>query len=152
MDYYSVLIKVDRANRPTYPPEIKKIMHPELENQAPAEYDLLSINPWLHDKQSTRRDRFIGGEELYSFLKGNNDTLLKTCLTLLDGEQIKRSNPVDFATIFSHRPLFLWASIAEFQDGLLYVPCVCDSGGWLTIFWRKLNHGFFEDCPAGRFN
>ena len=33
-------IRVNRAIRPTYPDWVKEVLHPELENSGPAEYDV----------------------------------------------------------------------------------------------------------------
>jgi hypothetical protein len=43
------LIHVDRSIRPVYLPFVKTVMHPELELTGPVEYDLGTVDPWLHN-------------------------------------------------------------------------------------------------------
>src|ERR1700722_11534777 len=43
------IVRVDRSVRPVYPDFVKTVMHPELEKVGPAEYDLATVDLWLHD-------------------------------------------------------------------------------------------------------
>lgn len=61
------LIRVDRSIRPVYPNWAKTAMYPEMELTGPTEYDLETINSWLHDIQ--KNGRSMEGHKLYKYLK-----------------------------------------------------------------------------------
>lgn len=142
----NTLIRVDRTIKPVYPDWLKKVMHPELEAQGPAEYDLANVEQWLHDGQ--KNGKWIEGNKIYAHLKDND--LLKTCLTLRDGEEIKKNGVEAFRKFFKGKALFLWGSVVQDDDGSLYVPYLRDDGVKVVVYWRRLDDAWHDRYPAGR--
>ncbi|MES3005966.1 MAG: hypothetical protein V4664_03405 [Patescibacteria group bacterium] len=142
----NTLIKVDRTVKPVYPDWVKDVLHPDLEANGPAEYDLANVDQWLHDKQKTGR---IVGNDLYAHLQ--KEDMLKTCLTLRDGEEIRKNGIEAFRKFFKGKALFLWGSVVRRRGGSLRVPYLCDDGGGVVIFWDWLGSDWDDSNPAGRF-
>ena len=142
----NTLIRVDRTQKPEYPSWLKKVMHPEFETQGPAEYDLANVEQWLHDGQ--KGGKWIEGNKIYAHLKDND--LLKTCLTLRDGEEIKKNGVEAFLKLFKGKVLFLWGSVVQRGDGRLYVPCLDVGGDRVVVPWRRLVDVWSDVSPAGR--
>lgn len=142
----NTIIHVDRTVKPIYPDWKKKVMHPELEAQGPAEYDLSNVEQWLHDGQ--KGGKWIEGNKIYAHLKDND--LLKTCLTLRDGEEIKKNGVEAFRKSFKGKALFLWGSVVQYGGGYLYVPYLCDDGDEVVVSWGRLGLDWHDDSPAGR--
>ena len=100
------LIRVDRTQKPIYPDWLKEVMHPDLEANGPAEYDLANIEQWLHDGQ--KDGKWTEGNNIYARLKENENAMLTTCLTLRDGEEIQKNGIAAFRKFFQGKALFLW--------------------------------------------
>ena len=144
----NTLIRVDRITKFVYPDWVKKVMHPELENQGPAEYDLSKVDLWLHEDQ--KDGKWAKGENIYARLKQNNGELLKTCLTLRDSKEIKKNGTEVYRVFFKDKALFLWGSIVQHNNGNFYVPCLRDLGDSVVELWRGLGHDWDGCSPAGR--
>jgi len=142
----NTIIRVDRTVKPVYPDWLKKVMHPELEAQGPAEYDLANVEQWLHDGQ--KGGKWIEGNKIYAHLKDND--LLKTCLTLRDGEEIKKNGVEAFRKFFKGKALFLWGSVVRHDGGSLFVPCLDDGGDRVVVSWGRLGSVWDGSSPAGR--
>jgi len=140
------IIRVDRSVRPVYPDWMKKVMHPELEGAGPSEYDLATVEQWLHDDQ---KKGVVVGNRIYDHLK-KTDTL-KTCLGLRDGEEIKKKGIEVFRKFFGGKAVFLWASVVRRRGGFLDVPCLIGDGGGVVVYWRWLDVGWLGSSPAARF-
>lgn len=144
----NTIIHVDRTQKPDYPSWLKKVMHPELEAQGPVEYDLANVEQWHHDGQ--KGGKWIEGNKIYARLKENDNELLKTCLTLRDGEEIKKNGVEAFRKFFKGKALFLWGSVVQSGDGYLYVPYLHDDGDEVVVSWGRLDYGWRDSYPAGR--
>ena len=141
------LIHVDRSFTPSYPDWMKQIMHPELANTGPAEYDISSVNPWLHPDQDN-----VGtttGKVIYKHLEDNE--MLKSCLNLQDGLAIKAKGIEFFRKHFSGKAVFLWGSVVQNRSGGLYVPCLLEYDGRVVVYWSWLDRDWGGDSPALRF-
>lgn len=143
----NTIIRVDRTVKPTYPDWVKKVMHPELEAQGPAEYDLANVEQWLHDGQ---KGGWTRGENIYAKLKENDNDLLKTCHTLRDGEEIKKNGIETYRKFFKGKVLFLWGSVVQDVDGDLCVPFLYDVSGKVVLSWYGLGFDWDGRNPAGR--
>ncbi len=141
------IIRVDRSVRPVYPDWMKKVMHPELEATGPAEYDLATVQLWLHDGQ--KDGNWVKGQRIYDHLK-KTDTL-KTCLGLRDGEEIKKKGIEVFRKFFGGKAVFLWASVVQDRDGNLRVPYLIVNGGEVVVHWLWLDYDWRVNDPAARF-
>ena len=132
-------VRVDRSVKPKYPDWVKKgkLWHPELECFRPAEYNLRTVKPWLHDDQKY-------GWVLVSFLlnKFKESNASVSCLSLQDGFAIQQKGLAVFRKLFAGKAVFLWGSIAQDINGDLYSPCLFERGdevmmnwSWLTGYW-----------------
>lgn len=144
----NIVIRVDRTIKPTYPDWMTKVIHPELEAQGPAEYDLTNVEQWLHDGQ--KNGKWIEGNKIYAKLQENDNAMLKTCLTLRDGEEIKRNGIETYCKFFKGKALFLWGSVVQRGVGSLYVPFLDDDRGKVVVHWVGLDYGWDGHNPAGR--
>lgn len=142
-----IIVRVDRSIRPVYPDWMKLVMHPELEPTGPAEYDLATIDPWLHDGQ--KNGRSMEGHKLYEYLKENG--MLESCLSLRDGEEIQKKGIAVFRKFFQGKAVFLWKSVVQNRDGDFRVPYLCKTGGWVVMGWSWLDNDWFGSNPALRF-
>ena len=141
------IIRVDRSVRPSYPDWARLVMNPELENTGPAEYDLATVDQWLHDGQ--KNGGYMRGQALYDHLKSNG--LLDSCLGLADGMEIKAKGIAVFRKFFKGNAVFLWRSVVRRSDGSLRVPCLYEGGGELVLFWYWLDNYWRGNGPALRF-
>ncbi len=140
------IIRVDRSIRPSYPDWMQKVMHPELESVGPAEYDISSIEQWLHDGQ--KDGKCIEGNKIYNHLK-KTDTL-KTCLGLRDLEEIQKKGIAFFRKHFKGKEVFGWAGIGLERDGNLLVPSLYERGDEVILRWRWTDPAF--GTAATRFS
>jgi hypothetical protein len=141
------LIRVDRSIRPVYPDWVKTVMHPELELTGPVEYDLGTIDPWLHDGQ--KNGRSMEGHKLYEYLKEKK--MLESCLSLRDGEEIQKKGLAVFRKFFQGKAVFLWKSVVQSRDGDLRVPYLCGDDDEVVVHWSWLDNSWFDCNPALRF-
>lgn len=144
----NTLICVDRSVKPVYPDWMEKVIHPELEAQGLGEYDLSKVEQWLHDGQ--KGGKWVEGNKIYARLKENDNELLKTCLTLRDGEEIQKNGIEAFRKFFMGKALFLWGSVVQHRDGNLRVPCLCAGGDRVVFDWNWLGHVWNGCHPTGR--
>jgi hypothetical protein len=140
------LVQVDRLVKPSYPDWMKKVMHPELECSGPAEYDLSTVEQWLHDDQ--KRGSVVGNTIYKHLQKGDN---LATCLNLQDGLAIQQKGIAVFRKLFAGKAVFLWGSVVQDRDGDLRVPYLYEDGGKVVVYWYWLDDYFYSDYPALRF-
>ncbi len=143
----NTIIRVDRKVKPVYPEWKKDVLHPELEASGPPEYDLSTVGLFLHDGQ--KNGKWIEGNKLYAYLK--KEDMLKTCLTLRDGEEIQKNGIEAFLKFFKDKALFLWGSVVRGRDGRLHVPYLNDGGDKVVLGWYWLDDGWDDYSPAGRF-
>lgn len=150
-----ILIHVDRFICPVYPDWVKMAMHPELEPTGPVEYDLSTIDLWLHYKQ--KNGGYIQGNKLYEHLKDKKT--LASCLSLRDGEEIQKKGLVVFRKFFGGKAVFLWKSIVQhrnghlyvpFRNGHLYVPFLIEYNDEVAVDWYCLDNDWLLS-PALRF-
>ena len=141
------IVRVDRSVKPTYPDQVKKVMHPELECSGPTEYNLQSdVEQWLHDDQKRGS---VEGNTIYKHLQ--KDDNLATCLNLQDGLAIQEKGIVVFRKLFAGNAVFLWGSVMQDQDGYLVVPCLIWDGGKVVVSWGWLDIDWSSSHPALRF-
>lgn len=140
------IIRVDRSIRPSYPDWMKEVMHPELENSGPAEYDILAVEQWLHDGQ--KDGKWIEGNKIYSHLKETNT--LKTCLGLRDLEEIQKKGIAFFRKHFKGKAVFGWAGIVRNRNGNLSVPCLYEGGAKVVLNWHWTDSPWRSSNPALR--
>jgi len=139
------LIHVDRSVRPNYPDWVDKVMHPELENTGPAEYDATQLIAELVPEQ----ENVIGGKKVYKYLKDNN--LLETCVGLADLVEIQKKGIEFFRQNWKGKVVFGWRFVVRSRDGSLNVPCLYESGGEVVLNWSWVDNNWNANCPALRF-
>lgn len=140
------IIRVDRSTRPSYPDWVKTVMHPELENTGPAEYDITKTEMWLHDGQ--KDGKWIEGNKIYAHLKDTGD--LKNHCGLRDLEEIQKKGIVFFRKHFKGKAVFAWQGVVRYRDGDLYVPYLCENGDKVVLSWYWLGHDWFSNYPGLR--
>ncbi len=141
------IIRITRPVRPNYPNWVKKVMHPELEDVGLGEYDLASIDPWLHDGQKSGGR--TTGNRIYEDFRRNDS--LKTCLGLRDGEEIQKKGIAVFRQFFGGTAVLLWKSIVRHSDGHRVVPYLCADCGEVVVHWRWLDSDWLGNFHAARF-
>ncbi len=142
------IIRVDRSIRPVYPNWAKTIMHPELEATGPAEYDLFEVEPWLHEGQ--KNGQHIAGYQIYKYLK--EQKMLKSCLSLRDGEEIRKKGPTVFQKVFGDREILLWKSVVQHRDNRIAVPYIRKDRGEMGGDWLGLSEiAFGKGSVTPRF-
>ncbi len=144
-------IRVTRSKKSTYPDWVRKILHPELENVGPAQYDVSSINEWFHDGQ--KNGQWTYGSNVYAKLKENDCELLKTCLGLRDLEEIQKKGIAFFRKYLKSKTVFGWASVVQDRVGRLDrlgVPYLCECGDEVVLRWLWLGNRWDGNCPALR--
>ena len=141
------LIRVDRSIRPVYPDWVKTVMHPELELTGPVEYDLGTVDPWLHNGQ--KNGCCMEGHKLYEYLKENG--MLESCLSLRDGEEIQKKGIAVFRKFFQGKAAFLWKSVVQTRNGFLRVPVLFEDDVEVVVAWHWLVNGWDGINPALRF-
>lgn len=140
------IIRVDRSIRPLYPDWVQEVRHLELESTGPVEYDLGTIDPWLHEEQ--KNGRSMKGHKLYEYLKEKK--MLKGCLSLRDGEEIQKKGVAVFRKFFQGKAIFLWKSVVQNRGGNLRVPCLVENVGGVVVNWDWLDVDWNDACPALR--
>lgn len=145
-DSVDTIIRIDRTIRPAYPRWVQKIMHPELENTGPAEFALAKIELWQHPAEKERMYCIRG---VYEYLKEND--MFKTCLSLRDGEEIKKKGFNVFRKFFGGITAYLWKSVVRNSHGVLFVPYLCSNDGWVVLDWARVDHDRYSLGFALRF-
>ncbi len=141
------IIRITRPVRPIYPHWVKKVLHPELEDVGLGEYDLATIDLWLHDRQ--RNGARVEGNRIYEDLTQSDS--LKTCLGLRDGREIQKKGIAVFRQFFGGKGLFLWKSAILTLLDHLNVPCLCEHDGEVVVIWHCLGYCWNSNYPAARF-
>ena len=142
------IIRVDRSVRPVYFDCMKRVMHPELEATGPAEYDLATVQLWLHDNQQS--GKWVDGQSIYDYLKSKN--ILDSCLGLQDGLAIQQQGIAVFRNFFAGNAVFLWRSVVQDRRDLLHVPYLVEDVGGVVVGWLWLAIKSWRDWhPAARW-
>jgi len=137
-------IRVDRTIRPIYPDWVKEVLHPELENSGPAEYDVGQLEQWLHDGQ--KNGGWVKGQVIYDHLEAT-DTL-KDCASLRDLEEIQKKGVSFFREHFQGKVVYGWKSVVRRAGGYLFVPFLCEDGGEVMQCWYWLGDDWLGSYPA----
>ena len=137
------VLHVDRTVAPTHPDWMKSLLHPELELNGPAEYDMktnldISFLPGQGDGKFT-------GLDAYEHLKSNN--LLGGCLGIADGWAIRERGVKAFSKFFESKEgavVALWTAVFTDDAGKLCVPLampllgkIAITKGDLSVLWTK---------------
>lgn len=141
------IIRVDRSIRPSYPDWVKRVMHPELENTGPAEYDITKTELWLHDGQ--KDGKWIEGNKIYTHLKDTGN--LKNHCGPRDLEEIQKKGIAFFRKHFKGKVVFAWQGIVRDRNGDLYVPYLYGYGGKVVLVWSWLAYVWDGNGPGLRF-
>lgn len=141
------IIRVNRSVKSAYPDWMKKVMHPDLETTGPAEYDLATVQLWLHEGQ--QGGNWAKGQRIYDHLKSNN--MLEGCLGLADGLAIQQKGIEVFRKFFAGKAVFLWKSVVRDRGGDLHVPFLLGHGGGVVVDWNWLGVDWSGFSPAARF-
>ncbi len=140
------IVRVNRSVKPTYPDWMKKLMHPEMELLGPAEYDLSTVELWLHDDQ---KDGIVTGNAIYEKLK--KDKAIADCLGLADLLAIQSQGITVFRKFFAGKAVFGWKSVVQNSDGGLSAPYLIESDGEVVLSWFWLGLDWNSYDPALRF-
>ncbi len=132
------LIRVNRTHKPEYPPNIRRILHSELELSGPTEYDLTQIELWRHRGQEGTN--VIVGTAIYDHLELTNS--LRYHFTLLDLITVKEKGATYFRTHFAGYVIFAWASTAEDHTLRKFTPYLCEQGDGIILDWIELVYSF----------
>ena len=140
---------------------LKNVAHPEFQAKGPPEYDLATVELWLHKGQESARrvagnlikgqkkGRGVTGSLIYEHLLKNN--MLVSCLGFADGLEIQKKGILVFRKFFNGKGLYLWNSVAEdLRDGL-QVSFLAELGDEVVMGWRWLGHIWDREDPAARF-
>ncbi|MFA6215137.1 MAG: hypothetical protein WC768_01040 [Patescibacteria group bacterium] len=143
------VVRVDRLVKPVYPDWVKEVLHPELENTGPDEFNLKTdVALWLHDGQ--KNGDVVNSKFVYYHLRDNG--MLPTCLNLQDGEAIRGRGIAVFRKFFRDKEVFLWKAVVQDCHGFIRVPHLREVRSQVVVEWRRLGAGCFGDnYPAARF-
>jgi hypothetical protein len=103
----SFSIRVNRSIYPEYPPQARRVVHPELERSGPAKYDLSEVGVV---RFLPKNGNPIRGMDIYLHLKKENR--LSSCFNLQDGLTLQKK-PNLFRSLFKGKRLVLWGSVIE---------------------------------------
>ena len=141
------IIRVNRSISPAYPSWVK-VLHPELENIGPAEFDVSKLELWLHKDQ--KDGRLAQGKVIYEYLKEKE--ILVTCLGLTDLLEIQKKGLAFFRKYFQDKAIFAWKSVVRHRDGdRLNAPSLVERGGQVMLSWGWLGGIWSDAGPAARF-
>ena len=141
------IIRVDHLVRPVYPDSVKKVVHPELENLGPTEFDANKLELWVQDGQ--KGNKAIQGHKIYEHLKENK--MLEGCLGLRDLEEIQKKGIDFFRRFFRGKVVFAWKSVVLYHRyNELYVPCLAEAIGMVLSDWVCLDSYWDSNGPALR--
>lgn len=128
------IIRIDRWIRPSYPAWVKTVMHPELENVGPVEYDITKTEQWLHHGQ--KDGKAIEGNKIYAHLKETGD--LKNHFGLRDLEEIQKKDFIFFRKHFAREVVYGWSSVVRNLNDTLSVPCLYGCDSMVVLRWHGL--------------
>lgn len=152
-DEFDTSIKISRDKcRLDYPGWIVRVKRPELQRQGPSSYDLRQVHCWVHPRQLKSMTFPFSGRCLYEELNENDGARLKTCLTLLDGEEIMKKDIKVFREAFKDKVVFLWGSVIENAKGEGFVPYLCEECGRISLNWRNLSCILGPYCVMAHFS
>lgn len=144
------IIRVDRSIRPSYPDWVKTVMHPELENTGPAEYDITKVEQWLHNGQ--KDGKWIMGKKIYAYLRDTGN--LKSHCGLRDLEEIQKKGIIFFRKYFAGKSVFGWASVVRHSDDSFDIPYlyehVDEHAGEIVLSWFWLGGDLRSNFPGLR--
>ncbi len=141
------IIRVDLSIRPSYPDWVKEVVHPELEDIGPAEYDISAVEQWLHDGQ--KGGKWIEGTKIWAEL--NKPEILKDHLGLRDLEEIQKKGIAFFRKYFKGKGVFGWKSVVRRRFDHLHVSFLCEGCGKVILSWYSIEQVLYGDNPALHF-
>lgn len=142
-------IRVDRFTRPTYPDWMIRLSDPSIQYTGPYEYDLKSIEFYLHKKQKSSVS-CVRGVNLYKHLKETR--CIENCLGFEDALEIQKKGRDTFREIFGNRNVYCWKSVMRRKGDLKFlVPYVGDFGSSLEIRWSWIEEYFGKGAPVALF-
>jgi len=134
VDMIGDTVRVDRVAPLIYPDWVDKPLHPELQADGPAEYDLADVQQWLLEKQKTG---VVRGKEIYEHLK--NNSMLGSCLGLRDLQAIQKLGIEVFRKHFANKAVFGWKSVVR-----RLVPYLIENAGEVRLDWHGLDYGWWS--------
>ena len=109
------VIRVNRKILPAYPNWVMRVVHPDIQNMGPEEFDLTNLEQWRYEDQKPRE--YVSGDRAYEHLKKTG--MLERCLGLRDGEEIMKKGHKVFQRAFGsshpHVNVLLWKSVVEYR-------------------------------------
>ena len=141
---FDSIIRVDRSVRPTYPDWARIVMHPELENLGPVEFDAAKLELWLHEGQ--KDGKWVNGQVIYEYLKEKK--MLENCLGLSDLIAIQAKGIDFFRRYLAGKAVFAWKSVVRNRSGNLSVPCLYEYGDKVVLHWHWLDLDWLVNSPA----
>jgi hypothetical protein len=141
-------IHVDRSVKPTYPDWVKKILHPELESSGPTDYDLATVEQWLHDGQKDAR--YVKGQVIYDYLKSNPAEFARQH-SLRDLEEIQKKGIKVFRKLYGGKAVFAWKSVVRDRSGFLSVSYLYEHDSGVVLGWLWLEDVWSGSNPGLRF-
>lgn len=127
------MIEVDRSQKPKYPTWMRGLKNPELEAQGPSRYRLSDLEWFKHPGQAHGKGESL--QVVYDFLVKHN--MLERCLTLLDGEAIKKISIEEYKKLSRGQDLFLWGTSYIHTDTQSDVAYLTEENGRVHIRWKN---------------
>lgn len=134
------MIKIDRSAPVLYPDWVLEVLHPELEGEGPAEYNLDELFHFSHENESQEvgvDNNEIRGNDIYENFKKNGE--LVNNIGLADLLAIQAKGVEVFRQLFGNNVVFGWRSVVRGRLGLL-APCLYEREGKVILKWGNLDH------------
>lgn len=147
------LVHVDRSVQLIkYPSWVVKVVHTELETTGPAEFDVDTLEQWLHPNQMAK-DKYVfsswtglaGRNMIYVRLKESG--MIVNSLGFRDLEAIQARGGQFFRQHFGRKHLYAWKSVVENKEGYLYVPYLVGYDSFVILDWGWVDniHGQWDE-------
>ncbi|MDO8566869.1 MAG: hypothetical protein Q7R58_01810 [bacterium] len=143
------VVRIPCIARPAYPSGIvERVMHPDLQNTGPAEYNLRTdVRQWSYDGP---KDSVVTGRSVYDYLDTRDE--ISNCLGLLDSVEINGKGAPVFSEVFGDNVIFFLRSTIQHSNGNLCAPFLSKRGNEMKTGWYWLGGLWLKNYRVLRFN
>ena len=114
-----------------------------LEGTGPTEYNLATLELWLHDDQ---KNGTVPGRVVYDHLTDNKG--LANHLGLADLLEIQKKGITIFRRFFAGKAVFGWKSMVQNHNGTIFVPFLVEYNSSVVVRWRSVHNIWNVNGPA----
>lgn len=138
---HNPIVLIDRSATLVFPYWVKKILHPEIQDVGPAEFDIRRLELHVLDGQ---KDRWTSGKTIYAYHEEHG--MFEDDLGLRELQAIRAREVGFYRAYLKGLVPVAWKSGVLDEGGDSYVPFICERSGsdGVMLDWCWVGNGHFH--------